>query len=772
MTGCSEPRYREMLHQYELDLLPEVDLVEFEQHLLECDECYRAVTEFQSVARHLAHSPDVRKCVEDILAETSDGTDVESSARSGAEERRSWRSFVPISLAAVAVLVFLVLKPWEIEIHSTMEAVATEGRLIVMPFENLVDPEDSLRLGSTISHLLTTDLSQSKYMNVVPAQQLRKLVDFVKRDYEDSGDEIDPSVLVARRSRAQWVITGAIVQTEPVLVLSARLSDVISGETLASRRAVGRTGDDMFMVVDSLTVEVKNLLSLPLEALTEMDRPVADVTTASYDAYRSYLEGVEAYLQIRYNDARREFQQALKYDSTYAMAYYFLASLGQPELIAKAIEYSDQAAERDRLHIMVSKAAIDGDDDRRIALLREILQKHPRDIVALLQLANHEANAGHTDVAEQMLLRAIDEDPLYRFAFNTLAYLYARTGQLEEALCIADRYISIAPGEANPYDTKADILLAMRDLPSAITALEQVVVIDPGFAHYQSQLKLGRLYVFHGHFDKANARFQEIAAQADRGMRSQARTGMALIPMYQGKFDSALSILDDGIVADRMELATSGNRGDRSVKHFVKSLIYLEQGSFDQSVLEHQQAIAVHSDVVERSGPLFRCTYAQVLADAGRYGEADQIADVLRQEAESGQVSSWAAHHYATGCIELAKGHSAAAADHLRKACEQAGYVDFRHMKAKAQLAAGMYEEAIAEFEWLADNPAPYWSLVLGIWTVKAHYYLGRAYEATDRIDDAIAQYETLLDTWKDSDEDLAAVEDARQRLVQLKKQS
>jgi hypothetical protein len=52
---------------------------------------------------------------------------------------------------------------------------------------------------------------------------------------------------------------------------------------------------------------------------------------------------------------------------------------------------------------------------------------------------------------------------------------------------------------------------------------------------------------------------------------------------------------------------------------------------------------------------------------------------------------------------------------------------------------------------------------------VKGHYYLGQAYEAVGRNDDALEQYERFLHLWAEADADLAVVSDARLRRDRLR---
>ena len=78
--------------------------------------------------------------------------------------------------------------------------------------------------------------------------------------------------------------------------------------------------------------------------------------------------------------------------------------------------------------------------------------------------------------------------------------------------------------------------------------------------------------------------------------------------------------------------------------------------------------------------------------------------------------------------------------------------------------AVELLEAALSRYDWVrAMTP---------IWSVKAHYLLGLAYEASGWHSKATEQYRTLLEIWKDADPGIPWVEDARRRLARLREQT
>jgi tetratricopeptide (TPR) repeat protein len=89
-------------------------------------------------------------------------------------------------------------------------------------------------------------------------------------------------------------------------------------------------------------------------------------------------------------------------------------------------------------------------------------------------------------------------------------------------------------------------------------------------------------------------------------------------------------------------------------------------------------------------------------------------------------------------------------------------------MLSKAYLESGKLDKAVALLEKMLSRYDEYRAYV-PVWSAKAHYLLGLAYEKSDWNSKAAEKYEEFLEIFKDADSDIPEVEDAEQRLERLK---
>ena len=750
-SECRDPRFQTMIHAYELGILAGIDLEDFEKHLIECESCAAQVEKMEEVGRLISSDPEAIAAIEQVLADESPRPLAEHPQEAEPRlQKRRWFSFVSVSIAAGALLLFLIMKPWEITFRTNVSAFA-DSRLTIMYFENVTDTADSLRLGEIAANLLITDLSESRYLQVLSNQRLYDILKLL--EYNGIG-RVDRDIAdkVAQKAQAKWILQGSILQTQPNLVLTAQITDVASGNTIASQRTVGQPGESIIGVVDRLALEVKKDLPLPAEAAKESDRFLSEITTKSQEAYRLYLQGIDYFNQAYASEARASFETALKYDSTFAMAYYYLAQLKDARLINKAKEYAARASERDKYYIDLYMANMAEDKAASAKILDELLKRYPEDKFAYSTFARIEHSRGHYLRAIELYNKAIQMDSLYKTAYVYLTYLYEIVDSTELALSTADRYIQIAANEANPYDTKADILAAQGRSEEAIQSYRKALAVKSNFN--PSLEKLGILSLCDNEPNRADSCFKIVCATSDR-----ARLGIgAYRRLYQGKFNESLQLIDSMI-------AIPGIRVD--YYHRWKAVINAELGQWDIALKEIRTAFDLHLQLFPKDSLQYQFEFVQFLADKGDIASAQSTVEELKVWL---QVHGYSEGYYwrMAGGIALAKGDYSGAISSLERARKEDGDFAVLYLLGRAYLAAGRSDSAISIFSALSQQ-CP---LLNGdqLPAMNTEYYLARAFDASSKYSMAILHYQRFVDRWRDAKPTTVLLEDARQRLAALKK--
>jgi serine/threonine protein kinase/Flp pilus assembly protein TadD len=660
-----------------------------------------------------------------------------------ARGRRVKRILIPV-FALLVVAVALVLGD-RIQIGPQPSAVAEENSLAVMQFDNIVDPEDTERIGEIVTNLLITDLSESQYVRVLSTQRLSD----IRKQLGMNGEKVidrDAASLVAGKANVRWMLLGSILQVDPSIVITSQLIDVETGQVEASQRIASETEEGIFSLVDKLTVEIKKDLSLPSRAQEE-DTPVADVTTSSQEAYRYYLEGTEYSGKQYFVEAAKSYKKALEIDSTFAMAYYDLFWCGgeeteRQEMMDKAVKYSDRVSNKEKWYIKGQAAMISGDNEQAIGILEKIVERHPDEKPAYLWLGENYLYLEQYEMALVQYHKAIELDPLYWNSYRMAAYVYEQLGNNEKALESLNKAIAVAPDEAAPHNHKGHFYARNGMIDNAIESYKKAVAIKSDM--YWSRSSLGNMYLYKGDYTNAETCYRELASSTDSEIRPWGRLLLAFIPLHQGKFEQALRVLEDGLAADRMEQA-EGYWNE--VKYCLRARIQIDRGDFD----------SISNDIGERG-----CVSSQVLflTENKDYAKAEEIARTRGGDYQDAIL----------GSIELEKGDPEAAVVFLEKSVEQTNSTDFdsRYLLAKAYLETGELAGAVSQLEGALSRYGHFHFRSV-IWTVKAHYLLGMAFERSGWTNKAIEQYEEFLEIWKDADPGIPEVEDAKQRLAKLK---
>jgi tetratricopeptide (TPR) repeat protein len=757
MSDCIDGRFEQLLHAYELGMLSEQDRRDMEVHLLDCDSCWQKVQVFEPALRIMRSDPDIPSSIESLAQKHT--KQAGSFLRS---RRRWWPSVVPAVVVVAAVLV-LVLRPWHVEIRPTEEAIAESDRLAVMYFDNIADPGDSLRLGEIVTNLVITDLAESQYLHVVSSQYLYDQLRVLGKEGARSINR-DVATQVATKARARWMLLGTILQMQPEPVLTGQLVEVATGNIVASQRVMGEPGDRIFGAVDKLTAMVKTDLALPLASRNEPDRPVSEFTTHSAEAYRNYLEGVEYVGKFYYTESIASFRKAIAFDSTFAMAYYYLSTLMSGNDLDKAVAFIDRASNKDQFYIRALKDLRGGDTTAAIAEFEQLVARYPDDKAAYSNLGSLYSIRQIPQRAIAYFQKAIELDPFYKTAYNYLSYAYWAAGDTEKAFLTNSKYMELAPGEPNPYDSRAEIYSLTGNLDGAIEYYQKALKIKPDFS--ASLEGLARMYMIKGEYKKAEEYYRAYAG-SDSVRQFSVRLYLAEIPMFYGDFKKALRMMNEAIATDTVRFAGAQQSFSMELRFLLKARILVELKDFAGAEEAFRQYSLTNPRGVLGSPIVPKNYYIQFLMETGRAAEARETAEKLRQHLGQ-EARPLDPYWFSMGYIEWAAGNLQKAVAFYDRVTWTVKDPYFQYWRGRAYLDAGQVEKAAAQFERILSI---YGSLrgYFAYWCVRTHYYLGLAYEQSQWYEKAAQQYQAFIDYWGDSDAGSGEVADARARLSRLK---
>lgn len=346
------------------------------------------------------------------------------------------------------------------------------------------------------------------------------------------------------------------------------------------------------------------------------------VTTSSREALNDFLAGRTMVDNLRLTDAIPSFKKAADQDSSFALAYLFLATTAPTAkdffaYLDKATELSKNASPGERLWITGFRQGALADPAGQRDSYQKLVEMFPNDERAQTLLGNNYFAQQDYAQAIQPLKRATELNPSFAQAYNQLGYAYRFLGRYPEAEETFKKYIQLIPDDPNPYDSYAELLL-----------------------------KLGR-------FDESIEQYQKALARNNHFANSYS--GIAAALMYQGKHDEARNEL-------RKAFSLARNDGEKRLAIFTTVIAYTDEGKPDMALQEMNREFAL-AERINDAGNMAadQTAIGNILLEAGRTDEAlaafNRSLSLIRQSDLAKEVKENAelVHHYNMGRIALLK---------------------------------------------------------------------------------------------------------------------
>jgi len=409
---------------------------------------------------------------------------------------------------------------------------------------------------------------------------------------------------------------------------------------------------------------------------------VVPVTTASAEARRHFEAGLKQFDNLRSPDARRHFEQAVAEDSSFALAYAYLAmteatAKGFFDRVSRAAALADRASDGERLMILALQAGANANPAKQRQYNDQLVAAYPDDARAHLMRGFTLTGQQEFDKGVSEFERATQLDSTFSPAYNALGYGYRSLGRYDDAERAFKRYIALLPNEPNPYDSYAELLLKRGRHAESIEMYRKALAVDSQFISAYQGIAANLMY--QEQHDAARAEAQRmLRAAPDDGGRRNALLLTAITYLDEGKPDDALAQL-----RRREDVAKQG--GDMPAVAQDAALmgdVQLEVGRPDQALAQYDRSLkAVErlplSDEIKADARLqHRAHLARVALKRGDLATAKREADAFTQGAEqSGNPAHVREAHELLGLVAIESRDYDGGLTHLQKADQQDPYV-------------------------------------------------------------------------------------------------
>lgn len=402
------------------------------------------------------------------------GADAETADSSSLETRTARRLLTWRNVAATGVAVFalwgVVVTGWLL----TRDDVARDpvaspldvspSVVAVLPF-TVRGSSDFDHLAAGMVSLLGIKLDGAGDLRSVDSRALLSFVDRLGGATGDPGRD----AAIAEHFGAGLFVMGDVVEAGGRLQVTAALYHTGDGEVV---RQASADGEDPFALVD----EVATQLLAGVEGPGARVRQIAGVTTASYPAFRAYLEGEAAFRLFEFLPALEAFQRAVEIDTLFAMAYYRMSVaaewLTRPEIAREAAEAAyrnaSRLSERDRQLLESFLAWRRGEHGEAERRYRAILADYPTDVEAWFQLGEvlHHANPLHGRPlveAREAFETVLSYEPRDMTALVHLVRTAAIEQRLDDMDSLAARFYAVNPESDRHFEVRAIQVLSHAD---------------------------------------------------------------------------------------------------------------------------------------------------------------------------------------------------------------------------------------------------------------------------------------------------------------------
>ncbi|NIV92427.1 protein kinase [candidate division KSB1 bacterium] len=609
-----------------------------------------------------------------------------------------------------------------------------------------------------LSGMLITALEQSRRLAVVTRSRMFDILDQMgKKDVTRIDESL--SRQICQQANISAMVVASIRKFGKLYTIDLKVVDSNKNEYLFTAKEEAEGQESIPSMLDKLSKRTRIGLKERVTQVKETSQNVTSVTTSNLEAYQHFFQGEQLINQLKFEEAIEEFKKALARDSIFTQAYYRLAYAeswagGSEEIpknhLERAFKHINRMPEKER-YLVRAQYRIVGDNYKAgIDILKEMEKIYPDDKEMIYNIGDWSYHINNYTTAVAYLNKTLQIDPNHQRALQHLTWTYRDMENYDNMLETAKRYVSVS-GSVEPYLLLVDAFTQLGQFEHGIKYLQQAQDLFPD--NYRITRIIADLYAYHGEYAKAEEELKKlIEKNRPSEIKRYGYAALAFFYPYQGKYRQALSSIDKAIQLSWQSKDTSRAGLGQALKAFT---LLSGWNDPDKAWIEFEKTSPFRNKI---TGNPYWGYLNLIQLYQGDYVKAISLADSLMPKPWYQSVQS------IMFSLKRDEKNAKIFADSVLQRATETAKIAVLYPLAECQYEKGQLNKALESVKKLqAINVRS-----RSFYYPKSFYLMGKIHEKKGDTNFAIKNYEKLLELWKDADEDLPDLIDAKERLAKL----
>lgn len=294
----------------------------------------------------------------------------------------------------------------------------------------------------TLRQGLAVQLEESPFLRLIFDARIQQTLKLMG---QPANAHLTPAIAkeICERTGSAAVLEGSIAPLGSEYVLALRARSCSGGNVLREEQVEAKRKEDVLAALGKMSSEFRKHLGETRDTIEKYDTPLAEASTPSLEALKSYSMGLKVIHSAGSAVAAPFFQNAVEIDPNFALAHAFLGrmygDLGEFERSAasttRAYELRERASDRERFLISASyEMQVTGNLEKAQQVVEAWQRSYPRDPIPHSFLSGIIYPAlGKYELAAEQGSKVIELDPDFPIGYSIYAFALAELERVREA---------------------------------------------------------------------------------------------------------------------------------------------------------------------------------------------------------------------------------------------------------------------------------------------------------------------------------------------------